>query len=312
MQCRLPRRIGTVGNGVNYVEYIESSGTQYIDTGFKPNSNTRIVIDLDIESKTNQQALFGARTAYKSNWFALYTYPSVSGYEDGYANQATTPTATYTGRVLIDKNKNATSVNGAQISSFTSASFTAQYTLYLLSLNNAGTDFTVSCPTYAKLYSCQIYDNGTLVRDFRPALDPDGVACLYEKVSKTYYYNKGTGTFTAGASISGGGSGGGGSSEAYTLTITNSDSFSSGYVKIGETQYSSAATVSIASGTEITVFINYRLGYERIYLDGVVKAQVTNGSNKGVGYTFTPTSDLKIDFGYYASGDVYAAIITTE
>ena len=32
-------------SGYTQYEYIESSGTQYIDTGFKPNQNTRTVID---------------------------------------------------------------------------------------------------------------------------------------------------------------------------------------------------------------------------------------------------------------------------
>ena len=50
----------------------------------------------------------------------------------------------------------------------------------------------------AKVFRCQIYDNGTLVRDFWPCYDPDGVACLYDKVEEKYYYNAGTGAFTAG------------------------------------------------------------------------------------------------------------------
>ena len=49
-----------------------------------------------------------------------------------------------------------------------------------------------------KLFSCQIYDNGTLIRDYLPCLDKDGVACLYDKVSETYFYNQGTGEFIAG------------------------------------------------------------------------------------------------------------------
>jgi hypothetical protein len=41
-------------------------------------------------------------------------------------------------------------------------------------------------------------DNGVLVRDMWPCYDPDGVACLYDKVEKKYYYNAGSGAFTAG------------------------------------------------------------------------------------------------------------------
>lgn len=39
-------------------------------------------------------------------------------------------------------------------------------------------------------------NNDALVRDYAPALDPDGVACLYDKVSEKYVYNAGTGSFT--------------------------------------------------------------------------------------------------------------------
>ena len=31
---------------INFVEYIQSSGTQYIDTGFMPNNNARVVMDV--------------------------------------------------------------------------------------------------------------------------------------------------------------------------------------------------------------------------------------------------------------------------
>jgi len=35
---------GQAAERVNFVEWIESSGTQFIDTGFKANNNTRVVI----------------------------------------------------------------------------------------------------------------------------------------------------------------------------------------------------------------------------------------------------------------------------
>ena len=53
----------------------------------------------------------------------------------------------------------------------------------------------------AKLYRCQVYDNDTLIHDFRPALDGDGIACLRDEVSKTFYRNSGTGSFVAGPQL---------------------------------------------------------------------------------------------------------------
>lgn len=49
-----------------------------------------------------------------------------------------------------------------------------------------------------KLYSCAMYDGGRKIRDFKPCLDADGVPCLYDLISKTAFYNKGTGSFTWG------------------------------------------------------------------------------------------------------------------
>ena len=46
-----------------------------------------------------------------------------------------------------------------------------------------------------KLYSCKIYDNSTLVRDFVPCVTSDGNIGLYELVDKKFYGNIGTGTF---------------------------------------------------------------------------------------------------------------------
>ena len=56
-----------------------------------------------------------------------------------------------------------------------------------------------------KLYSCQIYDNGTLVRDFIAAKLSDGTVGLYDTVNSQFYSNAGTGTFIAGPEVKLGG-----------------------------------------------------------------------------------------------------------
>lgn len=38
------------------------------------------------------------------------------------------------------------------------------------------------------MYYFKIIQNGVLVRDFIPALDPDGIACFYDNVTKTFFY----------------------------------------------------------------------------------------------------------------------------
>jgi hypothetical protein len=49
-----------------------------------------------------------------------------------------------------------------------------------------------------RLYSLRITRAGTLIRDFIPVLDKDGVPCVYDKANRKFYYNQGTGQFTYG------------------------------------------------------------------------------------------------------------------
>ena len=82
----------------------------------------------------------------------------------------------------------------------TNTSSTANSTtnMFLLALNDVGTaGYFLS----AKLYSCQIYDGDTLVRDFIPIKTTTNIYGLWDKVNRIFYSNAGTGTFTGGPAI---------------------------------------------------------------------------------------------------------------
>lgn len=49
-----------------------------------------------------------------------------------------------------------------------------------------------------RIYYMKIYVDAVLVRDFIPVLDENNVPCMYDKVSKTYFYNAGRGQFLYG------------------------------------------------------------------------------------------------------------------
>ena len=73
-----------------------------------------------------------------------------------------------------------------------SISFTPTLSLYMFAAN------VNSNPTYLcsiKIYSLQIFNKTTVVRDFAPVLDNNGVAGMYDKVSEQIFYNEGTGKF---------------------------------------------------------------------------------------------------------------------
>lgn len=185
---------GQAAQRVNYVEYIESSGTQYIDTGFKPNNNTRVVMNLLYTGSENISNEFGAWNSSNNASFICLTTGQNNLYPF-YGNASQTVSVDRTARHTVDMDKNVVKMNGTTMITFNQMSFQCTYPMFLCCFNNAGATENM---TSMRIYSCQIYDNGTLVRDFWPCYDPEGVACLYDKVEKKYYYNAGSGEFIAG------------------------------------------------------------------------------------------------------------------
>lgn len=181
--------------GYTPCEYIESSGSQYIDTGFKPNQNTRVVMDvwvLQNNSAVAANELFGARTSTSSKAFAVQYNASNTRLQFLYNNGISyeTKSSIYS-RDLCDANKNSFSFYGASISRGY-ATFQCDYNLYLLALNNAG---VVAYQAIARLYSCQVYDNDTLIRDFKPCRNSSGVYGLFDEVNDVFYTTP-SGSFT--------------------------------------------------------------------------------------------------------------------
>lgn len=179
---------------INYINYIETNGNQYIDTDFSPNQDTRVVINLDVLSTSlSTCAIFGARNSDNSGCFAFWKINNTC--RSDYNSTNGTINVSSTGELLIDKNKNVTTANGV-INTATYSSFQAPCSLTLFAINMpfAPDNRKVS----ARLYSCEIYDNDILIRDYYPCVDKDGIVCLYDKVNKEYVYNSGTGEFVGG------------------------------------------------------------------------------------------------------------------
>ena len=179
------------------LEYIESTGTQYIDTGFKPNQDTRISITVDFP-RSGTTWLYGGRTSAGSNSFGFLCLNGQI-YRFDYASSMNELTIKPTGKFTIDSNKNKCYINGELVFTTTYTTFASPVNMYIFNVNNNGSSKEGSS---AKLYSCKIYDNGTLIRDFVPVKRiSDGKCGLWDKVTKAFYPNAGAGTFTAGPTI---------------------------------------------------------------------------------------------------------------
>lgn len=179
-------------SGYTKLAYIQSSGTQYINTGFAPNQNTRVVCDAFFAASSTAYWLFGARHGNTDRTYNFLTHDSQ--YRSDF-NRSTDEyiTETQTGPFVVDKNGNVTKINDVTVKTATAGTFQCTHNLFLFANNNNG---TVEGQCTAKLYACKIYDNGTLVRDFVPCINNSGEVGLYDIVSKAFYGNAGTGTFT--------------------------------------------------------------------------------------------------------------------
>lgn len=182
--------------GYTQVEYIEATGTQYIDTKFSPNQDTRVVCKAQYTDVSVNGCLFGSRYSTTKNRFeflvATPNFFSAYNTDGGLSKTATTDL------MVIDKNKNTTTINGATFSTHTYAAFQSPCNLLLFSDHTNGTP---NLQAKAKIYYFQIYDNGTLVRDYVPCKNASGVFGLYDLANDVFYQNAGSGTFAAGEEI---------------------------------------------------------------------------------------------------------------
>lgn len=187
------------------VEYVQSSGTQYIKTGYMPNQDTVVIATFaPTVADASNGSVFGARRAYGSveyrlhlptpyedhNYISSFFGDQIYGYQDGnYYDWEV-------GGVYTAKFGKSVYIDGVLQHTFDNATFTSQYALYLFAFNTSGT----ASGGKNRIYSCQIFDNGTLVRDFIPCYrKSDSVIGMYDIVNDVFYTNSGTGTFTKGA-----------------------------------------------------------------------------------------------------------------
>ena len=180
--------------------YIESTGTQYIDTNYIPNANTEVelvasgITEKSFSASASGTWFFGARAGYLNRAYGSYYNPTNKTFYYAFANimQSAKYEALYRGIKTIHAKSTGLYIDGEKVVSLSASNFTAPVSLSLFGLNNNGS--VISLTSY-KIHSCRIWDNGTLVRDFIPVLDWDDKPCMYDKVSETLFYNQGTGEF---------------------------------------------------------------------------------------------------------------------
>lgn len=190
--------MASLPSGYTKLDYIQSSGTQYINTGFTPKGNSRVVMDFEnMLIPADAAALFGARTDTEKNVFGMWFDTTAVQPHYGNVTYNTKPiaVASYNVRQIYDLNKGVATVGGTSVT-FNQLTFNSGCNLTLLAINTNGA--VDERRASGKLYSAKIYDNGTLVRDFIPCKNASGTIGLWDNVNSVFYANAGTGTFSTG------------------------------------------------------------------------------------------------------------------
>jgi hypothetical protein len=205
-------------DGYTRLEYIESTGTQYIDTGVTSSNVLQIKVTTKYrvnEISSKNFYVFGSldRNAGVIKYSAFGSL--ISKYEgiDYNNNYAFTASMTQLDRVEISVNtdyeyeiKYENQISSVKINNITktysndNATKSIPLSMYMFK----GNDTNITSGLNGRIYYLKIELNGTLVRDFIPARrESDGVSGMYDTVSGTFFTNAATSgpDFTPGPTV---------------------------------------------------------------------------------------------------------------
>lgn len=193
----IPRNGGLIPDGVELYDYIQSNGTQYIDTGYVPNNTSGIYLRAYCTtSGGNHQAIGCRQTSGDTRWWINYSTTLELSWNQwtatltGYTNTWTEVEHNY-------MNSRSAKVNGTSYSVTYPTLANITYPAYLFNScnqGNLGTGFT------GRISNVKITEGTTIVRNFLPCTYL-GEPGMWDTVENKFYRNQGTGQFTLGNKI---------------------------------------------------------------------------------------------------------------
>lgn len=193
-------RIGAWSDGkklqyLRRVAYLESHGTEYIDTGIIATSDDNISVTFELVETPGM--MFGSRVAFKSN--AFYVYAVASQFQIGWGNfdgqtylsglEVGVKTTIRNDGGLFELVKNGYVSSSIDAGSYT---FVQPVNFLLFTVNNNGVPRNDAARM--RIYEAIIYDRFLAY----PVLDLSGRPAMYDEVSGQLFYNQGTGEFSWG------------------------------------------------------------------------------------------------------------------
>ncbi|MGN1301208.1 MAG: hypothetical protein ACI4U9_01600 [Clostridia bacterium] len=181
---------GALDSAYQQIEYLESNGTQYIDTGVCPVSSSLSAV---VEFKPCSLPLGHEHWAF-GQWYG-------SG---GWRCGGSTSSSTANFNLDTSRGFSYAITSGSStrlyrnIGMSVSCTITSDYPMLLFAQQEGGNAGYVEYSQF-KIYRCMIWKDRELIRDFIPCYrKSDGEAGMYDIVNNVFYTNNGTGTFITG------------------------------------------------------------------------------------------------------------------
>lgn len=202
---------GVLPQGYTQLNYLESTGTQYINTGYYPDAETTIIANCGSASTSDNVYLFGCNVNSNSNNYLLLAFKATYrpqlrfngarqaitgesyGLFDGELHSVTTSVAKHPLQTAYSLSLNIDDV--AVHSTVYVPAFTCPHPLILFGFNNNG---TIQPNANVLIGEFAIADSGAEVWHGIPCLDNNSIPCMYDTISKQTFYNAGTGEFLYG------------------------------------------------------------------------------------------------------------------
>lgn len=280
--------------GYTQLEYIESSGAQYIDTGVYVATGYKVRVKAYATSIPTTTAFFGCTTTADASNAHKGIYRIIGGtinrcaWGDGSGSVVGSLTGNDSLNTWYDMvcDNGVWTINDELFATCTEVSFTSEYSMWLFARNTGG---TVGLPASCRISVCQIWDNnGRMIRNLVPAKNASNVVGMYDLVNGVFYQNAGTGDFVAGPT-------------AVPTPDTPMDIVSNnGVLKYGFNYYSYNVTRQLSVA-------NYPVELDRSisYSNGVLTCGITGSvsSNRGL----YPSWDMS-----FTAGHKYACVVMAK
>ena len=185
------------------LEYIEGTGTQWINTGYTPQSTDTIEVEVEFSKVNSNQAFWCARKGGADSTFTFFWLTGGLRFDYNKA-QSTVPLATFTAAMgtryhaKADGTTGEVTINGNVVHTYSPTSFTVGGPLSVLASQSNGS--SAGNYGYHRFYSLTITNSsGTPVVNLVPAeRASDGVIGVYDTVRNVFKTNAGSGTFLCG------------------------------------------------------------------------------------------------------------------